>query len=162
MISLIAVMGARTRAIGKDNDLLWRLPEELARFKRITLGHPVIMGRKTWESIPEKFRPLPGRTNVVVTRDTSYEAVGAEVAHSLEEALTQAKTQSGSEEIFIIGGAQLYAEALPIADRLYLTLVDDDKEGEAFFPDYGAFMKIVEETPGEENGIRYTFLTLER
>ncbi|MEK7099620.1 MAG: dihydrofolate reductase [Patescibacteria group bacterium] len=162
MISLIAVMGARTRAIGKDNDLLWRLPEELARFKRITLGHPVIMGRKTWESIPEKFRPLPGRTNVVVTRDTSYEAVGAEVAHSLEEALTQAKSQSGSEEIFIIGGAQLYSEALSAADRLYLTLVDDDKEGEAFFPDYGAFMKIVEETPGEENGIRYTFLTLER
>ena len=162
MISLIAVMGARTRAIGKDNDLLWRLPEELARFKRITLGHPVIMGRKTWESIPEKFRPLPGRTNVVVTRDTSYEAVGAEVAHSLEEALTQAKSQSGSEEIFIIGGAQLYSEALSAADRLYLTLVDDDKEGEAFFPDYGAFTKIVEETPSEENGIRYTFLTLER
>lgn len=162
MISLIAALSEQTRAIGKDGGLIWNLPGELARFKALTLGHPVIMGRKTWESIPEKFRPLPGRTNIVVTRDESYEAMGATVTYSFESALDIARAVPDNEEIFVIGGGQLYAESLPYADRLYLSLVDDTVEGDAYFPDYGEFTKVIEDALQEENGIRYTLRTLER
>lgn len=144
-ISLIAAIGERTRAIGHGNDLLWHLPEDLKLFKEFTSGHPVVMGRRTWESLPERFRPLPGRTNIVVTHDSAYEAAGAEVATTLEDALERASRAPGGEETFVIGGGQLYASALPFAGRLYLTLVDDDVEGDTFFPEYSAFTKIIEE-----------------
>lgn len=144
-VALIAAIGERTRAIGHGNGLLWHLPEDLKLFKTHTSGHPVVMGRRTWESLPERFRPLPGRTNIVVTHDSAYEAAGAEVAMSLEDALARAKRAPGGEETFVIGGGQLYASALPFADRLYLTLVDDDAEGDTFFPEYPEFTKVIEE-----------------
>jgi dihydrofolate reductase len=115
-ISLIAAIGAGNRALGKDGQLLWQIPDDLKRFKAITSGHPVIMGRKTWESLPEKFRPLPGRLNIVVTRQEGYEATGAEVCASLETALAMAQgthAAEGGMEVFVIGGGELYKEALP-------------------------------------------------
>ncbi len=160
-VSLIAALGERTRAIGHGNGLLWQLPEDLKRFKALTSGHPVVMGRKTWESLPERFRPLPGRTNIVVTRDAAYDAASAEVAASLEDALARASRAPGGEEVFVIGGGELYAAALPYADRLYLTLVDDDTEGDTHFPDYSEFTKVIEDTP-VENDPPYRFVTLER
>jgi len=119
---------ARNGVIGAKGGLPWRLPEDLAFFKRTTMGHPIVMGRKTWESIG---RPLPGRRSIVVTRDRSFAAAGAEVVHSLEEAVALC---SNSDEIFVIGGAQLYAEALGRADRLLLTEIDADFEGDTFMP----------------------------
>lgn len=161
-ISVIAAIG-KNRAIGKDNQLLWQIPGDLPRFKSLTVGHPVIMGRKTWESIPEKFRPLPGRTNIVITRDSSYTAPGAVLAQSFPEALSLARDAEGSEEIFAIGGQQVYECALPFATNLYLTLVDDEKEGDAFFPSYeDQFSKETLREDQEGNGLKYTWLNLER
>lgn len=160
-ISLIAALG-HERAIGKNNQLLWNLPGDMKRFKELTQGHPVIMGRKTWESLPEKFRPLPGRTNFVVTKSGWYEAAGAQTAFSFPEALSYAKEAPGAEEIFVIGGGELYRAALPFASRLYLTLVDDNTPGDVTFPDYSDFTKELSREAHEENGIRYEFLTLER
>lgn len=160
-ISIIAALG-HGRAIGKDNGLLWHLPGDLPRFKKLTGGHPVIMGRKTWESLPEKFRPLPGRTNVVVTRSGWYEAPGATTAFSFPEALSYAKEAEGSEEIFIIGGGEIYRAALPFASRLYLTLVDDPTPGTVTFPEYPDFTKELSREAHQENGISYEFVTLER
>ena len=131
IVSLIAAVG-RNGAIGKGNRLLWSLPADMAYFKAVTLGRPVIMGRKTWESLPPRFRPLPGRQNVVVSRNLAYAAPGAAVAHSLAEALALA----GPGEVFVIGGAELYGQALELARRLYLTEVDDTPEADAFFPDF--------------------------
>ncbi len=129
IVALIAAVG-RNGEIGRDNALLWRLPEDMAYFKQTTLGRPVIMGRKTWESLPERFRPLPGRLNVVVSRNRDYAAPGATLCHSLEEALAAA----GSGEVFVMGGAELYTLALPRAHRLYLTRVEDAPAADAFFP----------------------------
>ncbi len=133
-LSLIAAL-ASNRAIGKDNELLWHLPEDMRHFRETTRGKPVIMGRKTWESLPESFRPLPGRHNIVVSRDPAYQASGATLAGSLADALRQAAAKSNAEEVFVIGGAQLYREALPLANRLYLTEIEQDFDGEVFFPD---------------------------
>lgn len=119
---------ARNGVIGDKGGLPWRLPEDLAFFKRTTMGHPIVMGRKTWESIG---RPLPGRRSVIVTRDRAYAATGAEVVHTLEEAIQRC---TGADEIFVIGGAQLYADALPRADRLLLTEIDADFEGDTLLP----------------------------
>lgn len=161
-ISLIAALGTN-RAIGKDNDLIWKLPGDLPRFKALTLGHPVIMGRKTWESLPANFRPLPGRTNIVVTRDAAYNAPGAILAQSFPEALSLARDAEGAEEIFAIGGQQVYECALPFASRLYLTLVDDAQEGDAYFPSYeDQFQREVAREEHEHEGIRYAHVTLER
>src|SRR5580658_3769073 len=132
-ISLIAAIGANNRALGKNNQLLWHIPDDLKRFKEITNGHPVIMGRKTWESLPEKFRPLPGRLNIVVTRQEHYEADGAITSPSLEDAFEIARAEK-SDELFVIGGGELYKEALPLADKLYMTIVDDEKDADVFFP----------------------------
>ena len=131
MLSLIAAV-ARNRAIGKDNQLLWHLPEDMKHFRETTRGKPVIMGRRTWESLPDAFRPLPGRHNIVVTRNSTYKAHGADLADSLEAALTLA---CDAEEVFVIGGEQLYRAALPLADRLYLTEVDLAPGADAFFPE---------------------------
>ncbi len=132
-LALIWAM-ARNRTIGRNNALPWYLPEDLKYFKRVTLGKPVIMGRKTWDSIG---RPLPGRTNIVITRDAGFQAAGARVVGSLDEALALAEKIcliDGAEEAVVIGGAQIYALALPRADRLYLTQVHAEVEGDAHFP----------------------------
>ena len=124
----LIVARARNGVIGAKGTLPWRLPEDLAFFKRTTIGHPILMGRRTWESIG---RPLPGRRSIVVTRDRGFTAEGAEVVHSLPEAITRC---AGTEEIFVIGGAQLYADALPYAERLLVTEIDQDFEGDTFLP----------------------------
>ena len=134
MLSLIAAV-ARNGVIGKDNQLLWHLPGDMRHFRETTRGKPVIMGRKTWESLPEAFRPLPGRHNIVVSRDPAYQASGATLAGSLADALRQAEAKTNAEELFIIGGAELYRQALPLADRLYLTEIEQDFDGDVFFPE---------------------------
>ena len=131
IISLIAAL-ASNRAIGRDNQLLWHLPEDMRHFRETTRGKPVIMGRKTWESLPEAFRPLPGRHNIVVSRDPDYQAAGATLAGSLADALGQA---ADVEEVFVIGGGELYSQALPLASRLYLTEIEQDFDGDVFFPE---------------------------
>ena len=130
-LSIIVAM-AKNRVIGADGGIPWHLPEELKRFKSLTLGHHLIMGRKTWESIG---RLLPGRTTVIVTRQRGYSAPGAQVAHSLDEAITAC---GADDEIFVIGGAELYAQALARAGRLYLTTVDAEIAGDTIMPDYAA------------------------
>ena len=161
-ISLIAALG-KNRAIGKDNGLIWKLPGDLPRFKALTQGHPVIMGRKTWESLPERSRPLPGRTNIVRTRDSSYAAPGAILAQSFPEALSRARDAEGADEIFAIGGQQVYECALPFASRLYLTLVDDEQPGDAYFPPYtDQFSREIEREELEHEGLSYAHVTLER
>lgn len=160
-IAIIAALGAKTLALGKGEKLLWHLPDDMKRFKELTLGHPVIMGRKTWESLPERFRPLPSRTNIVVTRQGDYEATGATVAGSLEEAQTIAMSAPGADEVFVIGGGELYTLALPFADRLYLTLVEADADADTFFPPYEQDFKII----SKENGAKFPphhFQILER
>jgi len=124
----LIVARARNGVIGKDNGMPWKIPGEQAYFKRVTMGHPIVMGRKTWESIG---RPLPGRRNIVVTRDRDYKAMGAECAGSLDDALALA---GDAPEVFVIGGAQLYAAALPRADRLLITEIDQDFDGDTTFP----------------------------
>ena len=125
---------AANGVIGKDNTLPWHLPEDLAHFKRTTLGCPVIMGRKTWDSLPPKFRPLPGRLNIVITRDASFVADGAAIAHSLEAARELCTTAS---DAWVIGGAQVYAQALPLAHTVVVTEISRDFEGDAFAPALG-------------------------
>jgi dihydrofolate reductase len=135
----IIVARARNGVIGKDGDLPWRLSADLAIFKKVTSGKPVIMGRKTWESLPKK--PLPGRANIVLTRDWAYEAEGARVYSSFNAAVNAAKAIAAKEdesEVFVIGGASLYERALPMADRLYVTDVDAEIDGDARFPDFDA------------------------
>lgn len=133
-LSIIVAMG-NNRAIGKDNQLLWHLPEDLQYFKRVTMGKPIIMGRKTFESIG---RPLPGRLNIVLTRQTDWQHEGVKVVHTIEDALQLAQAQSlidGIDEVMVIGGAEIYQAALPQADKLYITQVDADIDGDAFFPE---------------------------
>ena len=125
---------ARNRVIGKNGVMPWHLPEDLAHFKRVTLNHPVVMGRKTWDSIPPKFRPLPGRTNIVVTRQADWHEKGAQCSSSLREALQQCEN---SNQVWVIGGAQIYAQALPLADELVVTEIDADFDGDAHAPAIG-------------------------
>jgi len=131
VLSLIAAV-ARNRVIGKANQLLWHLPEDMRHFRETTRGKPVIMGRKTWESLPDSFRPLPGRLNIVVSRNPAYQALGATLAGSIEEAICHA---GDAMELFVIGGEELYRQAMPKADRLYLTEIDADFAGDALFPE---------------------------
>jgi len=133
MISLIAAV-ASNRAIGMNNELLWHLPEDMRHFRETTRGKPVIMGRKTWESLPDAFRPLPGRLNLVVSRNPAYQAPGATLAGSLEEALRQAELTDKVDEAFVIGGAELYRQALPLSSHLYLTEIEENIDGDVFFP----------------------------
>lgn len=129
-LTLVAAV-ARNGTIGRHGTLPWHLPEDLAHFRELTLGHPVLMGRVTWESIPDGFRPLPGRRNVVVTRTAGWRAEGAEAVPSLEAAL---ELLGDTNEVFVIGGAQLYAAALPLASALELTELAADVEGDVCFP----------------------------
>ena len=160
-ISIIAAIG-KNRELGKDNKLLWHIPDDLPRFKKLTFGHPIIMGRKTFESIG---RPLPNRTNIVVTRDYSYEVEGVIVVHSIEKAIEIAKgieNLPAGGEIFVIGGGQIYEQALPFADRLYLTIVDAQAEADTDFPDYSEFKKTISEEAKEENGLKFKYVILEK
>ncbi len=131
-LSLIAAV-ARNGVIGRGNELAWRLPEDQQHFRRTTLGAPVIMGRSTWDSLPARFRPLPGRRNIVLTRQPGWHAAGAEVVHDLDQALARV---ADAERAFVIGGAQVYALALPRADELVLTEIERDAEGDVRFPDW--------------------------
>ncbi len=149
------------RGIGKNNGLMWHIPGELPRFKQITMGHPVIMGRKTFESIG---RALPGRTNIVITQNPDFKVQECKIVGSLEEALRQAQGKAGADEVFVIGGGQIYQQAMEkgIVDRLYLTLVEGDFGADTFFPDYSEFTKIISEENKEEGDYKYKFLTLEK
>ncbi len=158
MLSLIAVIGVN-RELGKDDKLLWHIPGDLPRFKKLTTGHPVILGRKTFQSIG---RPLPERTNIVITRDLSFAPAGVTVVHSLDEALEQAKVAPGAEEIFVIGGGQIYAAAIDRADRLYLTVVDKlAPDADTFFPDYSRFSEVISKELQEAEGFRFSFSILQ-
>lgn len=157
-LSIIAAI-SENRVIGNAGKIPWHLKDDWRRFKERTLGHVIIMGRKTYESIG---RPLPGRTNIVITRDTGREIPGCVVVGSLAEALERARAIE-TEEVFICGGGQIYAEALSQADRLYLTVVHAIMDGDAFFPEYAEeFGKVVESEDFEESGYRLTYLTLEK
>ena len=160
-ISLIAAM-AENRAIGHHNKLPWHLPADLKRFKQLTTGHAVIMGRKTFESIGCK--PLPNRRNIVITRNPQFKADSAQMAHDLDEALSLAEDD---REVFILGGAEIYRLALPRADRIYLTVVHGTFEGDAFFPEFDAQKqwKLREETrhdADERNACAMSFQMYER
>lgn len=148
------------RGIGKNNQLLFRISEDLKRFKKITLGHPIIMGRKTHQSIG---RPLPARTNIIITRNQDFQAPGCQITHSLAEAIKLAK-QKDNQEIFIIGGGQIYQQALDqdLVDKLYITQVKGDYQAEIFFPDYSKFKKIISQKTGQEGDYQLTYLTLEK
>jgi dihydrofolate reductase len=157
-LSLIAAVAANG-VIGSENELPWRLPEDLKRFKALTLGNPVIMGRRTFESIGH---PLPGRRNIVVTRNPDYRAEVCETPNTFEAAL--AACQGGSDEIFVIGGAQIYAEALPLAQRLYLTEIRRAFEGDARFPDWDrtVWMEVAREAHRTGDGLEYEFAVYDR
>ncbi|NOT74255.1 MAG: dihydrofolate reductase [Cyclobacteriaceae bacterium] len=133
IISLIAAL-TTNRVIGKNNDLPWKLPDDMAYFNRTTKGHTVIMGRKNYDSLPAKFKPLPNRTNIVVTRQKDFKAPGCSVVHSLEEAM-QLVRKGNDEEVFNIGGAELFTLGLQFADRLYLTEIKTELSGDTFFPE---------------------------
>ncbi|MDH2433590.1 dihydrofolate reductase [Pokkaliibacter sp. MBI-7] len=166
-MKLAAIVAAsQNNVIGIDNKLPWYLPEDLKYFKQVTMGKPILMGRKTFDSIG---RPLPGRTNIVITRQTDWQHDGVKVVHSLPQAIALAEAEcliSGSEECMIIGGAQLYSEALPYCQRLYLTRVWADIEGDACFPvlndaDWQEQGRI-DHPPTERNPHAYSFLVLDR
>jgi dihydrofolate reductase len=156
-LSVIAAI-ARNGTIGRDNALPWCLPEDLKHFKALTMGHHIIMGRKTYESLG---RLLPGRTTVIVSRSHDYAVSGAIVVSSLQQAL---QACAGDEEIFVIGGAELYREALPMAGRLYLTEIDEDFDGDAHFPkiDSSAWRETSRETHLSANGLRFSYVTMGR
>lgn len=159
MLSLIAAM-ANNRVIGRDNDLPWRMPADLRHFKNTTLGHTIIMGRKNYESIG---RPLPQRNNIVISRNPEYDAPGCQLVTSFDAALEAAQ---GDEEIFIIGGASIYQLALPLADRLYLTLIDAEIDGDTHFPefDWNRWRESRREvhSADSDNPYPYSFVQLER
>ena len=159
LVSIIAAMD-RNRLIGNKNQLPWHLPADLAHFKKVTMGKPVIMGRKTFESIG---RPLPGRTNIVLTRSADFHAENVLVAQSLQQALEYA---AGNDEVMIIGGSSIYELALPEANRLYMTYVQDTCQGDAWFPDFdlGQWRVIASEEHAADlkNSCDYSFVTYER
>lgn len=176
MISIVAAMDSK-RGIGKNNDLLFKIPEDFERMKKLTLGHPIIMGRKTFESIG---RVLPGRTNIIVTQNSKFsirqaqdkkiqklasqgETLRGYIVKSLEEAIEVAKKSPGSEEIIIFGGGQIFKEAMEkdLVDVLYLTVVEGDYGADTFFPDYSMF-KIIKEEQGSDSNYKFNFLTLQK
>lgn len=161
-ISFVVAMD-RNRLIGAGGGLPWRLPDELRRFKEITMGHAVLMGRKTYEGIPRKFRPLPGRTNIVLTRQEAYDAPGCIVVHSIEEALAAVDPD---QELMVIGGAALFAELMPVVDRIYLTQIDGEYEGDVYFPviDFSQWRAVAREDHPQDDrhDNAFSFLMLDR
>jgi len=155
MISIIVAVG-KNRAIGRNNRLLWNISEDMDHFKKITSGHTVIMGDKTFLSIGKL---LPNRKNIVVTLDKNFVAEGCEIRYSLEEVLKEYK--NSKEEVFIIGGGQIYALSLPQADKLYLTVVNDaPKDADTFFPNYSQFKNLIKEEKKDNGKYKFTFLEL--
>jgi dihydrofolate reductase len=147
---------AHGRVIGQDGVMPWHLPEDLAHFKRTTLNHPVIMGRRTWDSLPPRFRPLPGRVNIVVTRQPDGHVAGAQSAASLSDALQKC---AGSEQVWVIGGAQIYTQALPLAGEIAITEIDADFDGDTFAPALGPdWREVAREAHVSANGLRFAFL----
>jgi len=159
-IIAIAALGEETRAIGKNNDLLWHITGDLPRFKEITMGHPVIMGYATFQSMGEKL--LPERTNIILSHDEKLTIDGAIVAHSKDEALEKAKESEGSENIFVIGGGQIYALLLPDTDVLDLTLVKDSTPGDTHFPDFSEFDEVISEEDHQDGDLFFTRKKLRR
>lgn len=162
MISIIVAM-AKNRVIGKSNDLPWYLPADLKHFKEVTTGHSVVMGRKTFDSIVQRLgKPLPNRQNIVITRDENYQSPGVYVAHTIEEALQKAKDKN----VFVIGGEQIFALALPLADRLIITEVNADIDGDTYFPEFNTaeFSEVAREDHQKDakNSYDYSFVTLQR
>lgn len=157
-VSLIVAV-SENGVIGKSNALPWYIPEDLKRFKAITTGHPIIMGRKTHQAIG---RPLPDRTNIVITRDKTFKAEGIIVVHSLDEALKQAQGKEGDEEIFIIGGGEIFAQSMDLADKIDLTLVKAKIEGDVYFPDYSQFKKRKKVGQGQTDQYQYEYFELTR
>ena len=151
---------ARNGVIGKDGQMPWHLPEDLAHFKRVTLGQPVIMGRKTWDSLPAKFRPLPGRLNIVVTRQADWQAPGALRAGSIEEAMGLC---SDAPDAWIMGGAEIYRQAEPLASTAVVTEIDADFEGDALAPTLSSAWREVRREPHRAaNGLALSFVTYQR
>lgn len=167
-VCAVAAIG-RNRELGKEGKLLWRIPPDVQRFRDLTRGHPLIMGRKTFESIINyRGSPLPERTNIVITRDPAAieekEYANVTIVRSLEEALEKAKDAPGNDEIHIGGGAEIYTLALPMIDKLYLTLIDAEApDADTFFPSYEhLFKKMVHEEAHEWEGLKYRYVDLER
>ena len=151
---------AANGVIGRNNALPWHLPEDLVHFKRLTLGCPVIMGRKTWDSLPPRFRPLPGRLNIVVTRQAAWQAEGAVGAHSLTEALQQCQDQP---DVWVIGGAELYAQALPLAASAHVTEIDAPFEGDAYAPEFDAsWVETARLLQTSASGMNFSFVTYKK
>lgn len=148
---------ARNGVIGRDNQMPWHLPEDLAHFKRVTLGQPVIMGRKTWESLPARFRPLPGRVNIVITRQSHWQAEGALRAGSIEEAT---RLCGDAAHAWIMGGAEIYRQAEPLASTAVVTEIDQDFEGDAFAPTLGLdWREVQRESHTAASGMGFDFVT---
>ncbi len=170
ILSIIAAIG-KNNSLGKDNHLLWQMPADMKHFKEITTGHTVIMGRKTFESIG---RPLPNRTNIVITRETNYSPDGVDVVHSIEEALKIASLEQGRKfeenqdevEVFVIGGGQIYTEAIEKANKLYITEIESSPEADTFFPEIkmDVWKELSREPhmPDEKNPLPYSFVTYSR
>jgi dihydrofolate reductase len=161
---LIAAV-ARNGVIGRDNALLWSLPEDMKHFRAVTMGASVVMGRKTWDSLPARFRPLPGRQNIVLSRQAGFQAPGASVAPNLDDAAALA-AQRGATRVFVIGGEQVYRAALPLADELLLTEIERDYDGDAHFPDFdrAEFIEVAREhhRAAPPNDVDFAFVTYRR
>jgi dihydrofolate reductase len=148
---------SRNGVIGKDNQMPWHLPEDLAHLKQLTMGCPVIMGRKTWDSLPAKFRPLPGRRNIVVTRQENWQAAGGERAPSVEAALALCREVP---QAWVIGGAEIYRQAVPLAHVAEVTRIDQDFEGDTFAPELGPeWAQVRRQDHVSASGLRYSFVT---
>ena len=148
---------SRNGVIGRDGQLPWHLPADLVHFKQTTLGQAVVMGRKTWDSLPERFRPLPGRTNIVITRQTDWHAPGALVAHSLEQAMSLCPAPG---PLWVIGGAEIYAQALPLASTVVVTEIDVEVQGDAHAPHLGdEWKEMSRQFHPNEGGLSYSFVT---
>ncbi|MFH1232960.1 MAG: dihydrofolate reductase [Patescibacteria group bacterium] len=159
MVSIICII-AKNRAIGFQNKLLYNIPEDMRHFRKITTGHVIIMGKNTFHSINDN--PLPNRINIIITRDKKFLAQNCLIANSIEESIELAKKQNKGE-IFFIGGSQIYEQAIPFVNKLYLTIVDDKpKQADTFFPDYSEFKKIVIRKESELNGLKFKFIELEK
>ncbi len=156
-ISLICAI-AENRAIGKNNQLLWHIPEDFKYFKEKTIGHVIIMGQKTYESIG---KPLPNRTTVVLSNDQNFNEDGVVLARTFEEVFQKAR-ELEKDEVFICGGGSVYAQTIDLADKLYLTVVEGNFEADVFFPEYEEFTKIVSQRKSSDENFKYTFLELEK
>lgn len=166
-ISIIAALDSK-RGIGKDNKVPWYIKADLVRLKKLTIGHVTILGRNTFESMLKYYeksgRPtMMQRTHIVLTKDKDYviDSKYGFVSHSVEEAIAKARERE-PEEVFIIGGAQIFAQALPMVDRLYITIVEGEYEADTFFPDYSEFKKVISEEEKQEEDLKYKYTTLER